>query len=307
MGIDTVAAPRAEDTTRSGCVARSIHAIVSCGSTETRGEFRWPSDKTILCESKAQPSKIKLCTCTGSGDMAEPMRPLSKVATRWRLSMDTLRVRAVCCRKAFRKTSGLRKSLNVTPWSSMREEATRFTQSPFRASIRFAKPCKKTVGSSGADGHVAVQRRGTSARISAFASATTSGVLSAEPWITFCRRPSDAPTRSPSLPASIASIKTNATTGGSSGVTARTSMPLSFDSAPFDTFSQRLNKGPKVCFQALMSTLPPWPPPPAPPLLLAAVASCRSMVIAFVELMRCKERSAFGAIPKLCGLSMSGS
>mmetsp|Transcript_26007 Transcript_26007/g.74023 ORF Transcript_26007/g.74023 Transcript_26007/m.74023 type:complete len:229 (-) Transcript_26007:371-1057(-) len=170
--------------------------------------------------------------------------------------------------------------------------------------MRLAKPCKNTAGSSGADGQVAVQPRGTSARISAFASATTSGVLSAVPWITFCSVPKECDTLSPNFAASAASISTNATTGASSGETWRTSTLRTLDRGPRETLSQSWNSGPKFCFQALMSMVTAPPPPPAPP---TALASCLNTAIAFVELMRCRDRSAFGAMPKLCGLSMSGS
>mmetsp|Transcript_101985 Transcript_101985/g.255574 ORF Transcript_101985/g.255574 Transcript_101985/m.255574 type:complete len:277 (+) Transcript_101985:346-1176(+) len=216
--------------------------------------------------------------------------------------METANFRAVCCRRAFKKTSGRRKSLRTTGCSSGFLEATRLTQSPFRASILLARPCKKAAGSSGAEGHVAVQAMGTSFRIKQFASATISGVLRTLPLITFCKVTKEFVTKSPSLLASEASISTNATTGGSSGVTFRTSTLLSFDSWLFETLSHNMKSGLKLCFQTFTST--PLPPPPAasPP----PESSWRSMAMAFVELMRCKERSAFGAMPKDCGLSKSG-
>mmetsp|Transcript_121846 Transcript_121846/g.350242 ORF Transcript_121846/g.350242 Transcript_121846/m.350242 type:complete len:310 (+) Transcript_121846:416-1345(+) len=303
--MDTPVAFFADDTARAGCVSRAIHAMVSGGSTETSGELRCPSVSNKVLLSKAQPSRIKLCTLTDSG-ADEPTRSAgSKEDTRWRLSIETDNARAVCCRNAFRKTSGLRKSLNTT-WPSIgfREEA-RLTQSLLSASTRLAKPCKNAVGSSGADGHVAVQVRGTSPRIKTLASATMSGVLRTVPAMIFCMVVSEFETKSLSLPASIVSMSKKATTGGSSGETLRTSTPRSLDNGPLVTLSHSWNRGPNAAVQALMSAMPalaPWAPAP-----LTAAASWRSIETAFVELILCSERSAFGAMPKLAGLSMSGS
>mmetsp|Transcript_46932 Transcript_46932/g.118913 ORF Transcript_46932/g.118913 Transcript_46932/m.118913 type:complete len:241 (+) Transcript_46932:537-1259(+) len=180
----------------------------------------------------------------------------------------------------------------------------RFSQSPFRASTLLPRPCRKTVASSGAEGQVAVQAGGTSERIRNFASAMMSGVLRAVPPITFCMVVRELLILSPSLPASIESIKTKATTGGSSGVTLRTSMLFTLESCVLLTVSHNWNRGPNCAFQALMSTLPPPPPPSALP---PAAASVRNIAMTFVELILCSDLSAFGAMPKDCGLSKSGS
>merc|ERR1719282_135525 len=149
----TVPAFLAEEIARSGESAFDIHAIHKGGNTETRGELRLASTKIRRLSSKTQPSKIKSCTITGNGAVEVSLKSCgSKVATRWRLSIGTESLRAVCCLRAFKNTSGRKKSLNVTGFSNTFFAVTRFTQSPFNATILFDKPCKNTAGSSGADG-----------------------------------------------------------------------------------------------------------------------------------------------------------
>mmetsp|Transcript_28498 Transcript_28498/g.75463 ORF Transcript_28498/g.75463 Transcript_28498/m.75463 type:complete len:408 (+) Transcript_28498:137-1360(+) len=303
MGIDTVPAFLAEETARSGWAFLAIQAIVSGGSTLASGEFRLPSTMILLASSKTQPSSSSPSRVTGIGAMDGSLSSCgSKDETRWRLSMETLSLRAVCCRSAFRNTSGRRKSHRDTEPAKGVLELTRLTQSLLSAMMRLARLWRKTVGSSGADGQFAIQPGGTSERMRQLASAWMSGVLSTLPLITFCSVCSELVTRSPSFEASYASMSTKATMGGSSGVTARTSMLRSLDSCAFETFSHCVNSGLRFCFHALVST-PPEPPPEE----TMPDASWRSTVIAFVELMRCSALSALGAMPKACGLSKSGS
>mmetsp|Transcript_117801 Transcript_117801/g.367055 ORF Transcript_117801/g.367055 Transcript_117801/m.367055 type:complete len:355 (-) Transcript_117801:391-1455(-) len=305
MGMPTEEAFLAEETARSGWAVLDIQAMVSGGSTVVSGELRWPSTRTRRCSSKTQPSRMRSLTVTGSGVVEVSLRSGgSKDATRCRLSMDTESFRAVCCRRAFRKTSARRKSLRTTACSTGFLDAARFSQSPFRAASRFERPVRKTVGSSGAEGQPDVQEGGTSPRMRLLASAWMSGVLRTWPLMTFCSVTRDAETLLSSLTAYMVSMSTKAMMGGSSGDTALTSTFLSLDSSFFDTFSQRVHSGLSCCFHALMSTLPELPSP-APPEL--AVASCRSMPMARWELMRCRDLSAFGAMPKEWGLSKSGS
>mmetsp|Transcript_20852 Transcript_20852/g.49506 ORF Transcript_20852/g.49506 Transcript_20852/m.49506 type:complete len:382 (-) Transcript_20852:830-1975(-) len=276
--------------------------MVSGGSIETRGEVLWPSTSTRLASSKLQPSKISSCTVTGSGEDSSLKRCGSKVATRCKLSMEMASFRADCWRRAFKNTSGRKKSLRLTGWLVTSLEFTRRIQSPLRATIRLARPCRYSEGSSGAEGQVAAQLCGTSPRISALACTCRSGVLRALPLTTRCSVDSALVTSSPRRCASAASIKMNATVGGSSGITARISTPRSLLSWPLLTFSQMVKSGASCALQTFMSTWPaaaapsPWP-----------AASCRSNEMALAELMRCRDRSALGAMPKDAGLSRSGS
>mmetsp|Transcript_85690 Transcript_85690/g.220586 ORF Transcript_85690/g.220586 Transcript_85690/m.220586 type:complete len:206 (+) Transcript_85690:423-1040(+) len=203
--------------------------MVRGGSTLANGEFRFPSTIIFLASSNTQPSSSSPSRVTGIGDIDGSLRSCgSKDETRWRLSIGTLSLRAVCCRNAFRNTSGRRKSHKDVGWSVGLRPATRFSQSLFRATIRLARLCKKMVGSSGADGHGPAQVGGTSERIRNMASVWMSGVLSTCPLITFCRVCRELVTKSPSFEASWQSMSTKATTGGSSGETSRISMFLSF-------------------------------------------------------------------------------
>mmetsp|Transcript_71254 Transcript_71254/g.155267 ORF Transcript_71254/g.155267 Transcript_71254/m.155267 type:complete len:256 (+) Transcript_71254:65-832(+) len=248
---------------------------------------------------------MRPCTLTGSGDTEASLRRWdSNEDTRWRLSIEILRARAVCCRSAFKKTSGLKKSLKATGSRSGFPDERRRSQSPLRACILAPKPWRKMAGSSGADGQVADHAGGTSDWMRYLASAIKSGVLNAVPAMTFCMVFREAETISPSLPASEASIKTNATTGESSGFTARTSTFLTLEIWAFCTLSQSWKRGPSWTFQALTSTpAEEAAPPSADP---AAAASIRRVPMTLVELIRWRDRSELGAIPKDCGLSISG-
>mmetsp|Transcript_37748 Transcript_37748/g.119930 ORF Transcript_37748/g.119930 Transcript_37748/m.119930 type:complete len:321 (+) Transcript_37748:383-1345(+) len=257
------------------------------------------------CSSKEQPSKMISCTVTGRGVVEESLNSWgSKEATRCRLSMETASFRAVCCRRAFRNTSARRKLLRSTGFSTGLLEAMRFSQSLFSATMRLARPCRKSVGSSGAAGHPDAQPGGVSDRIKQRASAWMSGVLKTVPLITFCNVVSEVVTLSSRRAASKVSMSTNATMGGSSGETGLISMPLSFAIWDLLTLSHNVNSGFNCCFQALTST-PPAPESP-PSMEPEAEANCLSMEIALTELTRCKDLSAFGAMPNDCGLSRSG-
>mmetsp|Transcript_19818 Transcript_19818/g.37291 ORF Transcript_19818/g.37291 Transcript_19818/m.37291 type:complete len:201 (-) Transcript_19818:97-699(-) len=141
-GNEMVPAEREEDAVRSGCAALDIHAIVIGGSTETRGELRCPSTNTRFDSSNAQPSNIRSCTVTGNGEDSSLRRCGSNVETKCKLSIEMDSLLAASCRRAFRKTSGRRKSLKATGWARMDRDCTRRTQSPFSAAMRLANPCK---------------------------------------------------------------------------------------------------------------------------------------------------------------------